>query len=121
MLPSWLAGLKYSQVLFGATVLNIPFYLFMTNLGVASEAIDLVYQLNTGELGAGPQPKNDSAEPLESLHFGREKPADLVLPTLPEGYDMMAFRIDRLVLEALPGDSYTSDLCDWAEARVYNE
>jgi hypothetical protein len=29
--------------------------------------------------------------------------------------------IDRLVLEALPGDSYTSDLCDWAEARVYNE
>jgi hypothetical protein len=76
----------------------IPFYLFMTNLGVASEAIDLVYQLNTGELGAGPQPKNDSAEPLESLHFGREKPADLVLPTLPEGYDMMAFRIDRLVL-----------------------
>jgi len=27
--------------------------------------------------------------------------------------------VDRLVLEALPGDSYTSDLCDWAEARVY--
>ena len=25
------------------------------------------------------------------------------------------------VLEALPGYSYTSDLCDWAEARVYNE
>jgi hypothetical protein len=29
--------------------------------------------------------------------------------------------VDRLVLEALPGDSYTSDLCDWAEARVYNK
>jgi len=29
--------------------------------------------------------------------------------------------IDRLVLEALPGDSYTSDLCDWAEARVFND
>ena len=27
--------------------------------------------------------------------------------------------VDRIVLEALPGDSYTSDLCDWAEARVY--
>jgi len=27
--------------------------------------------------------------------------------------------VDRLVLEALPGDSYTSDLCDWADARVY--
>jgi hypothetical protein len=29
--------------------------------------------------------------------------------------------VDRLVLEALPGDSYTSDLCDWAEARVFND
>ena len=28
--------------------------------------------------------------------------------------------IDRLVLEASPGDSYTSDFCDWAEARVFN-
>jgi len=27
--------------------------------------------------------------------------------------------VDRLVLEVLPGESYTSDLCDWAEARVY--
>jgi hypothetical protein len=29
--------------------------------------------------------------------------------------------IDRIVLEALPGESYTSDLCDWAEARVYQK
>lgn len=28
--------------------------------------------------------------------------------------------IDRLVLESLPGDSYVSDFCDWAEARVFN-
>ncbi len=76
----------------------IPFYLFMTNLGVASEAIDLVYQLNTGELGARPQPKEEPAEPLESLHVGRGQPADLVLATLPEGYEMMAFRFERLVL-----------------------
>ncbi len=27
--------------------------------------------------------------------------------------------VDRLVLEARPGDSYISDFCDWAEARVY--
>jgi len=27
--------------------------------------------------------------------------------------------VDRLVLEALPGDDYLSDLCDWAEARVF--
>ncbi|MHC4953121.1 MAG: NPCBM/NEW2 domain-containing protein [Planctomycetota bacterium] len=29
--------------------------------------------------------------------------------------------VDRLVLEALPDASYTSDLCDWANARVYND
>ncbi|MFI5403257.1 MAG: NPCBM/NEW2 domain-containing protein [Planctomycetota bacterium] len=28
--------------------------------------------------------------------------------------------VDRLVLEAVPGDSYVSDFCDWAEARVFN-
>ena len=28
--------------------------------------------------------------------------------------------VDRLVLEADPGDSYTSDFCDWAQARVFN-
>jgi hypothetical protein len=28
--------------------------------------------------------------------------------------------VDRLVLEAEPGDSYTSDFCDWAQARVFN-
>jgi len=27
--------------------------------------------------------------------------------------------VDRLVLEAVPGDSYVSDFCDWAEARVF--
>jgi hypothetical protein len=29
--------------------------------------------------------------------------------------------VDRLVLEALPGDSWVSDFCDWAEARVFDE
>jgi len=28
--------------------------------------------------------------------------------------------VDRLVLEAVPGTSYISDFCDWAEARVFN-
>jgi hypothetical protein len=28
--------------------------------------------------------------------------------------------VDRLVLEAQPGESYTSDFCDWVEARVFN-
>jgi hypothetical protein len=28
--------------------------------------------------------------------------------------------VDRLVLEVAPGESYVSDFCDWAEARVFN-
>ncbi len=28
--------------------------------------------------------------------------------------------VDRLVLEVLPGGSYTSDFCDWADARLSN-
>ncbi|MHC4133799.1 MAG: NPCBM/NEW2 domain-containing protein [Planctomycetota bacterium] len=28
--------------------------------------------------------------------------------------------VDRLVLEAVPGTSYISDFCDWADARVFN-
>lgn len=28
--------------------------------------------------------------------------------------------VDRLVLEVLPGEAYTSDLANWAEARVFN-
>jgi len=40
-----------------------------------------------------------------------EAPAVLTLPV--DG-------VDRLVLEAAPGDSYISDLCDWADARVFN-
>lgn len=40
-----------------------------------------------------------------------EEPAVLTLPV--DG-------VDRLVLEAAPGDSYISDFCDWADARVFN-
>ena len=28
--------------------------------------------------------------------------------------------VDRLVLETLPGESYASDLCNWADARLFN-
>ena len=38
----------------------------------------------------------------------------------PETVRVDVAGIDRLVLEALPGDSYISDFCDWAEARVFN-
>ena len=38
-------------------------------------------------------------------------------PAVPLRLDVKG--VDRLVLEALPGDSWVSDFCDWAEARVY--
>ncbi len=38
----------------------------------------------------------------------------------PETVRVEVSGLDRLVLEALPGDSYVSDFCDWAEARVFN-
>ena len=34
--------------------------------------------------------------------------------------DYQTRTMDRLVLEADPGESYTSDFCDWAQARVFN-
>lgn len=39
-------------------------------------------------------------------------------PPLPVAIDVTG--VDRLVLEADPGESYTSDFCDWAEARLYD-
>lgn len=38
----------------------------------------------------------------------------------PETVRVDVAGVDRLVLEALPGDSYVSDFCDWAEARVFS-
>ncbi len=87
----------------------ISFYLFMTNLGVASEAIDLVYQLNTGELD-GPEnadaslpapeaaPGGENTKPLETLKFGPAKPADVVLDTISRRHAVIAFRYHDLVL-----------------------
>jgi len=75
----------------------IAFYLFMTNLGIASEAIDIVYQLNTGDfepdLNAQPQ-----GQPLETLLIGAAKPADVVLPSLSEEHSLMGFRFQDLIL-----------------------
>jgi len=38
----------------------------------------------------------------------------------PEAVRVDVAGVDRLVLENLPGESYVSDFCDWAEARVFN-
>ncbi len=81
----------------------IAFYLFMTNLGIASEAIDIVYQLNTSDLeSASPQPVEQGGEPqvhpLETLQIAREQPADVVLPGLSPQHRVVAFRYQELIL-----------------------
>jgi hypothetical protein len=38
----------------------------------------------------------------------------------PQSVHLDVKGVDRLVLEAVPGESYTSDFCDWADARVFN-
>ena len=76
----------------------LAFYQFMTNLGVATEAIDIVYQLNasTGEGEAPSDP--DMERPLESLFVAGCAPGDVVLPPLPDGYSLAAFRFGNLML-----------------------
>ncbi len=95
----------------------ISFYLFMTNLGVASEAIDLVYQLNTGELddthppGASPPDstptpiENDGGKPLETLHIAPQKPADVVLQSLGSSHEVTVFRYHELILIKNTGEA----------------
>ena len=74
----------------------IHFYLFMTNLGVASEAIDLVYQLNRDTIE---EPESsEMSQPLEVLRIGGNERADLRLDSLPENYELLAFRFQSQVL-----------------------
>src|SRR5215207_9886348 len=67
------AGLEQQQV--------VSFYSFMTQLGMASQAIDIVYQLNAAE----ESDKNiyqQGQSPLESLTFGAAASADVKLKGL---------------------------------------
>jgi ABC transport system ATP-binding/permease protein len=77
----------------------VEFYLFMTNLGIAAQAIDIVHQLNAGE-----RPEEDAAfaaktgQPLETLHFSSAAEADVKLRSLSVAYRLLAFRFQNLLL-----------------------
>ena len=75
------------------------FYLFMTGLGVAAEAVGLVHQLNAGDVGE-PEVAAPGAgvQPLDSLSISGRPPADVVLENLPEGQALAVFRLRTLVL-----------------------
>src|SRR5215510_11990467 len=83
------AGLKQDQV--------IAFYSFMSQLGMAAQAIDIVYQLNASE-DADPSIYQHGASPLESLSFGVDGKSDIILKNLAETDRLMAFRYHDLIL-----------------------
>src|SRR6195256_1305228 len=83
------AGLKQEQV--------VAFYSFMSQLGMAAQAIDIVYQLNASE-DADPSIYQRGASPLESLSFASNGKADVRMKNLVESDRLMAFRYHELIL-----------------------
>jgi ABC transport system ATP-binding/permease protein len=83
------AGLKQEQV--------VAFYSFMSQMGMAAQAIDIVYQLNASE-DSDPSIYQHGASPLESLSFGPDGKADIILRNLSETDRLMAFRYHDLIL-----------------------
>ena len=85
----------------------ITFYQFMTTLGVASEAINIVYQLNTSELSqledganisAAPAAEDSEAHKLESLILSTEANGDVAVTSSNEAHSVVAFRFIDLIL-----------------------
>ncbi|PYL07881.1 MAG: hypothetical protein DME33_09020 [Verrucomicrobia bacterium] len=83
------AGLKQEQV--------VAFYSFMSQMGMAAQSIDIVYQLNASE-DSDPSIYQHGASPLESLSFGPNGKADVILKNLGETDRLMAFRYHDLIL-----------------------
>jgi ABC-type multidrug transport system ATPase subunit len=73
------------------------FYAFMSALGMAAQAIDIVYQLNAAE-DIDPAVFQRGASPLESLCFGRNGHADVVLRGLEAGERLLVFRYHDVIL-----------------------
>src|SRR5438876_7791601 len=69
----------------------------MSQMGMAAQAIDIVYQLNASE-DSDPSIYQHGASPLESLSFGPDGKADVRLKNLNETDRLMAFRYHELIL-----------------------
>src|SRR5436853_5914690 len=83
------AGLKQEQV--------VAFYSFMSQLGMAAQAIDIVYQLNASE-DSDASIYQRGASPLEALSFGTNGAADVTLKSLTGNDRLLAFRYHALIL-----------------------
>src|SRR3982750_2342899 len=83
------AGLKQEQV--------VAFYSFMSQLGMAAQAIDIVYQFNASE-DSDPSIYQRGASPLESLSFGSNSRSDVSIKSLTGNDRLLAFRYHDLIL-----------------------
>ena len=76
----------------------VEFYLFMTNLGIAAQAIDIVYQLNAGDKPVDDDFTNKGVQPLETLRIGSQSPCDVLLRSLSGECVVTAYRYQNLLL-----------------------
>src|SRR6184192_3887444 len=83
------AGLKQEQV--------VQFYSFMSQLGMAAQAIDIVYQLNASE-ESDPTVYQRGSSPLESISFGNNGQSDVMLKSLTASDRLLPFRYHDLIL-----------------------
>lgn len=83
----------------------VEFYLFMTNLGIAAQAIDIVYQLNAGDRAPAEEFVTKSGQPLETLEISASNTSSVVLRSLSEACHVTAFRHQNLVLVKNTGRS----------------
>jgi ABC-type multidrug transport system ATPase subunit len=75
----------------------VAFYSFMTQLGMAAQAIDIVYQLNAAD-ERDTNVFQHGQSPLESLNFGSSGSVDVVLKGLEGNERLVAFRYQDLIL-----------------------
>jgi len=73
------------------------YYAFMSQLGMAAQAIDIVYQLNAAE-EADKSVFHQGVSPLESLTFGANGTADVILREFHDKEQLLAFRYQDLIL-----------------------
>ena len=77
----------------------VEFYLFMTNLGIAAQAIDIVYQLNAEDKPVDDgEFRSKGGQPLEMLRIAAHEPCDVLLRSLGEDCSVAAFRYQNLLL-----------------------
>jgi ABC-type multidrug transport system ATPase subunit/ABC-type transport system involved in cytochrome c biogenesis permease component len=89
------AGLKQDQV--------IAYYSFMAQLGMAAQAIDIVYQLNADEQ-TDTRVFHRGASPLEMVSFGHPDHADVALADFAPDERLNAYRYgDLIILKNLSG------------------